>query len=63
MGACQAVGFEGMVVDGYTPATDAVYIADPWAGVWSAASPKFWYGSLREFTATYITPYRGIYTH
>ena len=52
-----------MVVDGYNPATDAVYIADPWAGVWSAASPKFWYGSLREFTATYITPYRGIYTH
>ena len=50
-----------MVVDGYDTATDAVYIADPWAGVWSASSQKFWYPSLREFTATYITPYRYVY--
>ena len=52
-----------MVVDGYDTATDAVYIADPWAGVWSASSQKFWYPSLREFTATYITPYRYVYCH
>ena len=52
-----------MVVDGYDTATDAVYIADPWAGVWSASSQKFWYPSLREFTATYITPYRYVYFH
>lgn len=52
-----------MVVDGYDTATDAVYIADPWAGVWSASSQKFWYPSLREFTATYITPYCYVYFH
>lgn len=52
-----------MVVDGYNSETDAVYIADPWAGVWSNSSQKFWYGSLREFASTYITPMRGIYTH
>ena len=52
-----------MVVDGYDTATDAVYIADPWAGVWSASSQKFWYPSLREFTATYIMPYRYVYFH
>ena len=37
-----------MVVDGYDTATDAVLIADPWAGVWSASSQKFWYPSLQR---------------
>ena len=52
-----------MVVDGYDPETDAVYLVDPWAGVSSASAQKFWYGGLREFTNTFINPYRGIYTH
>ena len=52
-----------MVVDGYNPVTDAVYIVDPWAGVWSNSSKQFWYSSLKEFTSVYITPMRGIYTH
>ena len=52
-----------MVVDGYDPETDAVYLVDPWAGVSGASAQKFWYGGLREFTNTFINPYRGIYTH
>lgn len=52
-----------MVVDGYDPETDAIYLVDPWAGVSGASAQKFWYGGLREFTNTFINPYRGIYTH
>ncbi len=52
-----------MVVDGYDRATDSVYIADPWAGVWGNSQQKFWYGSLRDFTNTFIRPQRGIYAH
>lgn len=52
-----------MVVDGYDRVTDSVLIVDPWAGVWTPSSQKFWYGSLREFTKTFITPSRGIYLH
>lgn len=52
-----------MVVDGYDPETDAIYLVDPWAGVSGASAQKFWYGGLREFTNTFINPHRGIYTH
>lgn len=52
-----------MVVDGYDRATDSVYIADPWAGVWGNSRQKFWYGSLRDFTNIFIRPQRGIYAH
>ena len=43
-----------MVVDGYNQETDAVYIVDPGSTLWSSASDKFWYGSLKDFVETYM---------
>jgi 5-hydroxyisourate hydrolase-like protein (transthyretin family) len=42
-----------MVVDGYDPSTDSIYIADPGISLWSGASGHFWYG-LSDFTQTYL---------
>lgn len=47
-----------LVIDGYNPNTDAVYFADPGAGVlWGGASSKFWYPSLRDFTENFLGYY------
>jgi uncharacterized protein YjdB len=47
-----------MVIDGYNPKTDAVYFADPGAGVlWGNSSSKFWYPSLKDFTENFLAPY------